>query len=414
MEFCQDKKGITFIEILVVLSVILILLSFFLFIWNESSFAQKARDAKRINDLHLVDLTLKTILQTNEDVYLGDENVIYVSLPDSSLTCSNYNLIPVFSPFSYRCKKISSYLNLNGSGWIPVDFTLSQTITFKSLPTDPLNNSDYFYAYQVKNGKYKLTARFEDPGNYSKLAFDGGFEPTLYEVGSSLDFPSPQSGLVLYFPFEEGTGTTTKDLSGYGNNGVLLDASTTNSDGNTPPLWVEGKIAKALNFDGTDDYISVTHSPSLPVSTFTIISWLKLSSISRDQKILSKCRQGWSTNGYKTGIYSDNRIETEIGVSPSSWVVNRGYGMVVFSTGTWYHTVSFAGGGKLGNYVNSNLDSFLYTNSIASSGIAPLYVGRECYDASSWYIFSGIIDELRVYNRVLSDLEIKSLYQLTK
>jgi len=415
MKFYKDKKGITFIEILIVLSVIVILLSFFLFIWNKSNFASKARDAKRINDLQLIDLTLKTILSTGEDIYLGEENIIYTSLPDSSFTCSNYNLTKIFPPFSYRCKRINSYLNLNGSGWIPVDFSLSQTISFKSLPVDPLNNEEYFYTYQVKNGKYKLTAKLEDPGNYLKLSNDGGFEPNLYEVGTYLDFPSPQSGLVLYFSFEEGIGTTTKDLSGYNNNGILLDASTTNSDGNTPPLWTTGKIGRALIFDGTDDYVYVTHSPSLPVSTFTIVSWINLTLNGRDQKILSKCRQNSPTHGYKTGVYTDNRIETEIRTGGSPLYVNNRYrGQVRFSTGTWYYTVSFAGEGKLGNYVNSNLDSFIYTDRVAFSGTSPLLVARECHDASSWLIFSGIIDELRVYNRLLSDIEIKALYEASK
>ena len=54
------------------------------------------------------------------------------------------------------------------------------------------------------------------------------------------------NGLVLWLRMDEGYGNITYDYSGNGNNGTLLDANTTNEDGNTPPLWVDGVIGKAL------------------------------------------------------------------------------------------------------------------------------------------------------------------------
>ncbi len=134
----------------------------------------------------------------------------------------------------------------------------SSVLVLSSLPVDPLNNADYFYAYQVKNGRYKLTARFEDKSFIEKMVLDGGLEPTLYEVGSDLRMPSPQSGLVLYLPFSEGTGTIAYDLSGYGNNGTLYSSTTICSNPPTSgcPQWVNGKVGKALSFDGVDDWVN--------------------------------------------------------------------------------------------------------------------------------------------------------------
>lgn len=196
MEFYQNKKGLTFVEVLVVMGIISILFGMFFYFWNTIDIFRKSRDSKRINDLNLIDSALKTLLATETNVNLGKENVIYISLPDTNSNCSTYNLPQVFSPYSYRCQTANNYLKIDGNGWIPVNFTLGKILNLTSLPVDPLNNKDYFYSYQVKGRRYKLTARFESKSNIPKMANDNGFEPTLYEVGSNLFISLPQNGLV--------------------------------------------------------------------------------------------------------------------------------------------------------------------------------------------------------------------------
>lgn len=80
------------------------------------------------------------------------------------------------------------------------------------------------------------------------------------------------SGLVGYWPFEETSGTTTVDLSGSGNNGILVDGVLVNQS---------GKIGKALKFDGVDDYVLINDS-TLPLgnSSRTISVWFKQSDVS--------------------------------------------------------------------------------------------------------------------------------------
>jgi prepilin-type N-terminal cleavage/methylation domain-containing protein len=394
----QYRKGVTFVEMIIVLSIITILFATFFYIWNSLDIFRKSRDSKRINDLQLLDSDLKTIISTESNISLGQENIIYTSLPDSSSTCGSYNLIPVFSPYSYKCQTSQNYLKVDGTGWLPVNLTLGKILTISVLPVDPLNNKDYFYAYQVRNNRYKLTARLEAPVNISKMVNDGGIEPTLYEVGSDLFMPSPHSGLVGYWSFDEGTGTIAYDLSGYGNNGTLVNGTT----------WVDGKIGKALSFDGSDDYLV---ADNIKVNTTqgaqnTVIFWMNWSGQNTVMPF------GWNTS-YDLFLYSNafgfntgcSNIE---GFSGTSFLQNSWHNVAaVFYNGTpSFPNVKLYidGDGKSVTHQFGTICSGTVTNRIFVSG----------WGVNSGYKFNGLIDEVRVYNRALSDSEIKALYDATK
>jgi prepilin-type N-terminal cleavage/methylation domain-containing protein len=391
----QNNKGMTLIEMLIVVTTISILFASFFYFWNTMDIFRKSRDSKRINDLQLLDTALKTLLSTEKNINLGEENIIYTSLPDSSSTCGNYNLLPLFPPYSYRCQTSDNYLKVDGNGWIPVNFTLGKILTISVLPIDPLNNKDYFYAYQVRYGRYKLTARFESQTNISKMVNDGGFEPTLYEVGSDLFIPSPHSGLVSYWSFDEGTGTIAYDLSGYGNNGTLYNFTGTSG-------WTIGKIGKALNFDGADDYIEVTNVKGLSSGNMvhTISAWIKVNRLPINRAwilLLGQAGAGshhWlinSTGGTQFGVWNGGQL------SP------------VLPIGEWIHIVITFDGTTLKGYTNG----FLFDKTSATFNFTslPLTLAK-AYLGENY--FNGLIDELRIYNRALSDSEIKAIYESTK
>ena len=73
------------------------------------------------------------------------------------------------------------------------------------------------------------------------------------------------SGLVAYWKFDEGSGTTVADSSGNGNTGTLVNG----------PLWTAGRVGNALFFDGIDDNVTVPDSTSLDLSSsFTLSAWV--------------------------------------------------------------------------------------------------------------------------------------------
>jgi prepilin-type N-terminal cleavage/methylation domain-containing protein len=405
----QNNKGMTFIEMLVVMGIISILFASFFYIWNTMDIFRKSRDSKRINDLQLLDTALKTLLSTERNINLGEENVIYTSLPDSSSTCGSYNLLPLFSPYSYRCQTSQNYLKVDGNGWLPVNFTLGKILMVSVLPIDPLNNKDYFYAYQVRYGRYKLTARFENQTNISKMANDGGFEPTLYEVGSDLFIPSPHSGLVGYWSFDEGTGTIAYDLSGYGNNGTLNNFNFNEASG-----WITGKIGKALIFDGSNDWVRVSNSTSLDINkNISVFAWVNRSRIVDWERILGRYYYSggntgsWELDlgqGYLRCIFNINGI----------WRYAHAPAGTNNATGTWYFVGCVYDGSRLYNYVNGELKATSMASGNITTTTYPLAIGTTSDGASIQNVIQGIIDEVRIYNRALSDSEIKYLYEATK
>src|SRR3989344_5194629 len=81
---------------------------------------------------------------------------------------------------------------------------------------------------------------------------------TASQVHATTIFHAPSvNGLVGYWNFNDGSGTTAEDKSGQGNNGTL-----TNMDPATD--WVDGKVGSgALDFDGSNDYVDLVNKSNL-------------------------------------------------------------------------------------------------------------------------------------------------------
>jgi hypothetical protein len=74
------------------------------------------------------------------------------------------------------------------------------------------------------------------------------------------------SDLVAEWHFDEGSGNIVKDSSGNGNDGTIYGAA-----------WAQGKLGKALRFDGSNDYVSVSDHPNLEFSPcITVEAWVNI------------------------------------------------------------------------------------------------------------------------------------------
>ncbi len=147
----KTKKGFTLIELLVVVSIISLLSSIILSSLNSAR--AKGRDARRKSDLHQLQLAL--------DLYLDS----YSSLPeiiglDTSIGCA-------YAPPSCSAAFPPSPI---GSDWV-AGSDLRALVTaglISKIPVDPVNNSTYFYYYEVSGGNsYCLRAVLEtNPVSY--------------------------------------------------------------------------------------------------------------------------------------------------------------------------------------------------------------------------------------------------------
>jgi len=204
-------------------------------------------------------------------------------------------------------------------------------------------------------------------------------------------------GLVGWWRFDEGEGNIAKDSSGNANDGTIYGAT-----------WVDGKYGKALSFDGIDDYVAVPHSSSLDlVNAFTVSVWVKYNDLSQPQVIL------WKGTGYNPTYGLGTLFE---GNGFRYWLTKNGgrYGaaLIPIKAGVWNHVVYTYDGSTLKCYLNS-VDTNVNTAVSAplTSYAQSLLIGKRLVEA--YCPFNGIIDEVRIYNRALSQTEINELYQKT-
>ncbi|MEM5829117.1 MAG: DUF2341 domain-containing protein, partial [Candidatus Aenigmatarchaeota archaeon] len=205
-----------------------------------------------------------------------------------------------------------------------------------------------------------------------------------------------ESGLIGSWHFNEGSGTIAYDSSGYNNHGTLVNG----------PTWVDGKFGKALQFDGVDDYVNLTNNPiyDLGLGSFTVTFWMRpLNQPNLYPRILEK--GGWQNNGWSIQLSSSsNQIRFFYG-SSSGW---SGYfaPSISYNVGEWiFVAVVVDKDNNVGkSYKNGVLIGNLTLPTYYSNPTATLYLGTPGY-------FNGTIDEVRIYNRALSEEEIRALYE---
>jgi uncharacterized protein (TIGR03437 family) len=209
---------------------------------------------------------------------------------------------------------------------------------------------------------------------------------------------APNSGLVAAYSFDEGTGLTVTDTSGNGLTGTIVNASWSST----------GKYGKGIAFNGTTSYVDLGNPTPLQFTgSKTVEAWINAAADPADdgQIIAKSDGYGWQ---FKTS--PDTGPHTfGLGVSPNSGSLIQRYSTSVRSLNTWYHVAGVydAVSGSLNIYVNGVLNSGVLTGTIPLSQFnqnVNVNIGRR----TGGFYFSGIIDEVRIYNRALSAAEIQT------
>jgi uncharacterized repeat protein (TIGR01451 family) len=219
----------------------------------------------------------------------------------------------------------------------------------------------------------------------------------LFGLPAGVQAEGADDGLVAEWHFDEGSGSVLVDSSGNGNDGVIHGAT-----------WVERKYGGALSFDGRNDYIKVPYSESLYIhGSFAIELWVYIEGNQGTYRELIGNRGSGTRGEYSwvMMISPDNEFEYWVGDPHSTYTLIKGKKL---TTNAWYHVVFIrdAGVGKI--YLNGKLDNSMPSIDVGhlTSDIA---IG---YDIQiDKYPFNGIIDEIRIYNRVLTAEEIKQHYE---
>ena len=203
-----------------------------------------------------------------------------------------------------------------------------------------------------------------------------------------------KADLVGWWKFDEGSGTTAHDSSGNGNDGTLY-----NMTGNE---WTNGIVGGALEFDGTDHYVSVPNSSGLQfTSALTMAGWIKGDSWGSGTNVDIIARKGeGNPNNYQLAI-ADGLATLHFDEGDGG-----GYrGDTLLNTGQWYHVAATWDGTTVRIYVDGVLDNAPPDSHGGPIGTdtRPFYMGGR----SGSDLFDGTLDDIRVYSRALTAEEIQ-------
>jgi hypothetical protein len=228
-------------------------------------------------------------------------------------------------------------------------------------------------------------------------------------LGARINRDHPLSrGLVGCWLFNEGSGNLISDLSGNNNTGTLINISPqTNASG-----WVPGGRGAAIQFDGTNDYLDLGNNPSLesPLPV-TLSVWVCAKDLSTWYNPIATDAQT-TYSGLMLEINTDGTIGFQFGDGTGGGSTDRRSKASVgaISVGKWFHVVGVCRGAD---------DMDIYINGIDAGGTYSGTGGAVAYTANSAKIgsnawgdgyYTGLVDDVRIYNRALSPREVLSLY----
>lgn len=365
------SKGFTLVELMVVISIIAILAVVGITIF--SGVQKSARDAKRKADIDAMSLAL-------ENKYNSTGG--YIDLADTDFS----------------------------SGKIPVDPNSSKGNYFRVVASDKSGFKVCASLDSNPNNQCNANAAncFCKPSSQSTISntqssnLTGESNSLLSGYGYSGSAPSCDpngtlmSGLVGYWKMDEGTGTSASDSSGNGNNGVWSGSGT---------HYVTGKIgAYAGQFNGTDDSVDLGNPNALMPSYVSISAWFKTTGTGAE--LVRKRLYGYSlelipgdqttpVGGVTFWIYNSTGVQ--YAALPSQ----------TYNNGQWHQAVGVYDGSAVTLYIDGahiatqNAGTIYY-------GLGSISLGKDG-DYNGGF-FNGSLDDVRIYNRTLSQTEVSNLY----
>lgn len=188
------------------------------------------------------------------------------------------------------------------------------------------------------------------------------------------------------------------DSSGNSNNGTVNGGISYNQT---------GKFGTALDFNGSNGFIHIPHDNSLnPTDKITLLAWLKWDIDPSLGNSYASIINKFADNHYRLQHNNANEnFEFAIRTTPNGdrWVDST----TIPQKDKWYLLVGTYDGADLKIYVNGNLENTASHGGDLVTSISDLNIGRR---TANDRFFNGIIDEVAIFDRALSESEIENIY----
>ncbi|MBI4358384.1 MAG: hypothetical protein HY584_03720, partial [Candidatus Omnitrophica bacterium] len=253
--------------------------------------------------------------------------------------------------------------------------------------------------------EYQVTSK--DAGGRSAT-----WAPTPLPTFMTLAPPTTtETGLTGYWNLDAVNNNQITDLSGTGNTGTLVNGVTLSTDHPTVNFSNTG----SLNFDGVGGYVAINPIANDLTQDFTIAIWIKANNnhvaASGKEGVVIGTNTSAGGNVFRLTVGDgstssrDNRINVYDGRSGAYEITGS-----VVGDNTWHHVAYTRSGSSGSLYVDGVLQG-THTANYTFSSTHKWSIGQEWDSATPSDFLKGLVDELRIYNRVLSAAQIQNLAQ---
>lgn len=258
-----------------------------------------------------------------------------------------------------------------------------------------------------------VTGDFVGTGNGAEIQGDLTVVAKGFLPDSVLDAQDITSGLVGHWTMDDGSGTTAADSSSQGRNAEVFAGD---------PAWISGVKGTALDFDGDDALFIPNWYGIAGAAERTITAWIR-STDTTTHGIVSWGLSGGTGQKYHFRINSDGG-NGQLGALRTEIQGSFNIGSTVVSDGEWHFVAStfpVEGGVMLDvtHYVDGFLEDTKSTNASGPTLVLDTAASLETSDqevrigmrvqGTGLNFFTGAIDEVRIYNRGLTNAEIQAI-----
>jgi len=324
--------------------------------------------------------------------------------------------------YTYSCMQSSS-CNWQTNDYCPVAHTLFAGYPDARFPHYVLPNHGYMNGYIDDIRIYRVMLSSSEISGLYNNYIDEYLDPVcgnnFIQPGEVCDGTQLNGKTCQDFGFPYGALMCLNNCSGYstaycsytepligrwnldeGSGAIAYDSSVNHRNGNLAggPLWVQGKIGTALQFDGVDDIMDIPYNTAPGPLGVSAAFWMKTSMTSgyvvMDLGGNRACRFGGISPG-KLNCYTDG--------SSSGSAVSK----TILNDGVWHHVVMVSTTSSQKLYVDGQQEGAAQETLSMSSG--PMRIGHYT-DGTAGY-FSGVLDDVRLYSIPLTASDVNSIFQ---
>ena len=264
-------------------------------------------------------------------------------------------------------------------------------------------------SYFTTAGNITYTAALDNTTarTLTTLVSDGSLsasETSMVNITAVNDAPvlgGAPGGLVGWWRLDETAGATAADASGNGHSGTLVNMDPSSD-------WGAGRVGGALDFDGVNDFVQVANDAALtPANAITVAAWIRPTATMTSYARIASSGNYWEAWHFTSSPSGSNDLIVWMGNGVRAQTAPN-----VLRLDEWQHvafTYDKDAGGT--DEVRIYIDGVLAATGDYSAAISPtsqpLWIGSAGNPASN--LFTGKMDDVRIYNRALSVTEVQRL-----